>query len=203
MAADAPITCGNCDAEISPAFWRGDDFLRCSRCGQPVSVMVFPALLSGPATGQTGKQRLDQEEASCFFHPDRQAERACDYCGRFVCALCDLDFGQKHICPSCLDAAGENREIAVDIEHRRVCYEEVAFLLAALPLILGFLMWWLWIISGPAAIFVALWSWKRSSKFGSTGTLKRLAAIMLGGAEVFAWILIFRNAWVTFFPYID
>jgi hypothetical protein len=201
LAGDVPISCGNCSAELPPGFWRGEEFLRCSRCGQPVSVTVFPTLLRGPEEGQTGEHRLEGDQAACFFHADRAAVRACDHCGRFVCALCDLDFGRRHACPACLESAEDNKDIPLDIERKRICYEEIAFMLAAVPLILGFCVWWIWIVTGPAAIFTALWFWRRSSKFGSSGTLKRLLAILIGAGEVVVWLLVFLNTWGQLFPY--
>jgi hypothetical protein len=74
-------------------------------------------------------------------------------------------------------------------------------MLAAVPLILGFCVWWIWIVTGPAAIFTALWFWRRSSKFGSSGTLKRLLAILIGAGEVVVWLLVFLNTWGQLFPY--
>jgi hypothetical protein len=198
---DAPIRCGNCRAELPPAHWRGEEFGRCLRCGEPVAVMVFPAILEGPPDGLAGEQRVDESAASCFFHPDRQAVRACDHCGRFVCSLCELDLGSRHLCPTCLENADKDRGIPINLERKRLCHEEIAFLMAAVPLVFGLFMWWLWIVTGPAAVFMALWFWRRSSKFGTTGTLKRLAAIVIGSGQVIAWLVVFASIWEGFVPY--
>jgi hypothetical protein len=38
----------------------------------------------------------------------------CDHCGRFLCALCDLEVAGEHLCPACLsqgkDGSGVSRQ---------------------------------------------------------------------------------------------
>jgi hypothetical protein len=67
-------------------------------------VEVYPALLAPRETKGVGELIVDDKEASCFYHPGKKAEAHCSYCGRFLCALCDVDFDGKHLCSACIQA---------------------------------------------------------------------------------------------------
>src|SRR4051812_32058662 len=82
----------------------GETPCECVRCHQLLRIAVFPTtLLAPPMPTQTGARAMEGD-ATCFFHPTKRAERPCDRCGRFLCTLCDLPVGTRHLCPSCLKA---------------------------------------------------------------------------------------------------
>ena len=70
------------------------------------------------------------EVAACFFHARKRAAVPCDRCGRFLCRLCDLDFGDgRHLCPECL-RAGRGAGGMPELVNERPVRDRVALLLA-------------------------------------------------------------------------
>jgi hypothetical protein len=81
------------------------------------------------------KQIEAAEQASCFYHPTKQAVIDCSHCGRFLCALCDLDLGTSHICPVCLGKGKDEHNL---IEQKQGCtrYDRIVLALAFWPFLL-------------------------------------------------------------------
>jgi hypothetical protein len=132
-------------------------WVACPACRSQLSVTILPALANPPNLVTTSSgTRAVEGEAVCFFHPEKTAAVACERCGRFLCALCDVPFGGKHLCPSCLDSSKMPELVA-----HRFIWGHMAMLMGIVPLVL-FCSIWFWVVTGPAAIFVALWGWKRS-----------------------------------------
>lgn len=131
---------------------------------------------------------VDPSDASCFFHAGKKAAVACETCGRFLCSLCDLEFGGRHICPPCL-AAGRKKGTLGKYDHFRLSWSGVALLIAvALPLAsigltpanLGF---------GIVAVVVALIGLKKPrSLTGRRRIVSFTLAILFGLAETVALI---------------
>ena len=187
------LECPNCRLEIPPEEWRDEQVIRCRACGAPRSTQVFPVLVNGVAPGQPGQPLLEAEHASCFYHATRRAEHACDHCGRFVCSLCDLKVGNLHLCPGCLEEHAEETPGIFALQGQRMLYEEVAFLLAALPLLIGFCVWYIWIVTAPAAIATAVWSWRKPGKLMGRPKVKRIFAIALALLQIVLWVIIIRR----------
>ena len=107
---------------------------RCPVCRDGIELEVFPALFAGPRIGRPGEPLVDASEASCFFHAEKRAAVACESCGRFLCALCDLEVDGRHICPSCL-AAGRKKGAMTGLDQFRLSWAGIALLMAiVLPL---------------------------------------------------------------------
>jgi hypothetical protein len=98
-------------------------------------------------------------EAACFFHGEKRAERSCERCGRFICALCDMPLGDKHVCPKCLDSSKMPELIPskfVGGYFSMLCgLVPVIFF----PIFLG--CFYLLPVTGGAAIGFGLWSWRK------------------------------------------
>ena len=146
------VVCGACSARIPPTNWNQDYGLPCPMCAREVAVTVFPVALRPPA-GVAAQRVLTGQEASCFNHAANRAIAACDACGRFLCALCDIEAGAGHICPACFD----RKETAA--LHGRVNYDSIALALVSLPMLLC----WLPVITTPAALFFAFRFWSAPS----------------------------------------
>jgi hypothetical protein len=131
------------------------DEVICPVCRSGLVIRLMPAFAQPPETISTASgERALEGEAVCFFHPEKRATVACERCGRFLCALCDVPFGGKHLCPSCLDVTK-----LPELVNRRVVWGHLAATLGILPLVL-FCFYPLYFVTGPAAIFIALWKWK-------------------------------------------
>src|SRR5580658_8979442 len=97
------LTCPSCKVALPPSLYNTPDLYPCPACSIPIRIEVFPALSAPQAVGQSGETILVEGESSCFYHPAKRAVVACESCGRFLCALCDLDLNGQHLCPGCLD----------------------------------------------------------------------------------------------------
>ena len=192
------IRCPQCALALEPAGFAGGALVECPACRSQLAAVFFPAYENPPAPVSTaaGERALDGE-AACFFHPEKRAVLACAGCGRFLCALCDLPLGPRHLCPTCL-GSGKPPELVL----QRTCWSHVALLFGVLPLLAGLVVWVLFIFTGCAAIFCALWGWKKpgglahgprhwAAVVGLLGGLTQLAIV--GGAGFAIWWRINRN----------
>jgi len=153
------ITCGTCDAPVPVEAVNGPVPVPCRQCGAQVEVAAFPALFRVITPGQTGERVLFDDESSCYYHTGKKAVVPCDVCGRFLCALCDIEFNDQHICPSCIEA-GKTKGKMEELENERMRYDRLALGLAALPILFVVPMIYFSIFTAPAAMFVTLRHWK-------------------------------------------
>lgn len=196
-ASARSIRCPQCAVTLDPMLFVGGTWVECPVCRSQLTSAFFPAFENPPpAISSFSGERALEGEAACFFHPEKRAILACESCGRFLCALCDLPFGTRHLCPACLEA----RKPA-ELLNRRMCWSLAALLVGVLPLLISILIWPFLVFTGPIAIFLALWGWRKPGSLvhGS----RHWAAIvgLLGGVIqvsgviafiVFLWSM-FRN----------
>jgi hypothetical protein len=198
MTAGATLSCPKCHLALDPASAAGGAEVACAACRSRLTVRLFPAFTNPPdgVTAATGEHAIEGE-AACFFHPEKRAAISCDRCGRFLCALCDVPFGGKHLCPLCLDASK-----LPDLVNRRVVWGQVAGVVGLLPVLLVplcFPFWFLVFITGPGAIILALWKWNAEGSLvygrrrgmaiaGIIGGLLQLAAVA-GFVWLFIWAI--------------
>ena len=123
----------------------------CNRCDSILEVTVFPALASPVPVHVGPEPKLDGMEGGCFFHPQSRAQQACETCGRFLCALCDLEIQGEHLCPSCLDSGRHKQNIEMLVQ-RRLVPDRAAMALAVYPLVLYPLL----VITAPLSLFYAI-----------------------------------------------
>ena len=132
----------------------------CPQCRARLRGALFPAFWN-PETAAPGlADHAGEGEAVCFFHPENRAALTCDRCGRFLCEVCDMPLGTRHLCPTCL-TSGLGGEKLPELVARRFLWANTALLAGLLPLVFGLFVWPGFIVTGPAAIFCALFGWKR------------------------------------------
>jgi hypothetical protein len=187
MSAVGLLQCPSCKADWPEAAATGGTVV-CGKCARRFSVEVFPALSrTEPRASSEGDVLVAGNEASCFYHAERKAVVPCDACGRFLCTLCDLEIGNVHWCPACLEKGRSSHKVAT-VDSQRISYPDIALLLATLPL----LMWPISLITAPAALFVAIRGWSKPPSL--TGNRKRIRtwlAIVLAVLEIVGWGLLF------------
>src|SRR6187549_347010 len=98
------VRCSRCQALLPVASYRNDEMVPCPSCSSALQVYAFPALFRPVEAGKTGDLVIVDGESSCFYHPEKKAVVTCSYCGRFLCALCDVDFNGEHLCPPCIES---------------------------------------------------------------------------------------------------
>ena len=148
---------------------------------------VFPALVRENRV-ERAQPVVMASEAACLFHPTQRAAVACDQCGCFLCALCDLEFGGRHLCPVCLESAEKGaREEA--LERGRLRHDHVvwAMVLGALLFGCGFLG----PVLGPVAMGYTAWAWRKAPSLTERSRVRMavacVAALGLTGWGVFIW----------------
>ena len=139
--ASGTIACPNCTGKVEPLETE-TGWQRCPYCQERLQFRLWPAIRHNPIA-----VAAIPDQATCFFHPEKAFQACCQRCGRFVCALCDLQLGAEHVCPTCFERGrsdiGSNGGKA-EWRHRDVLYDSIAMVIG-----------WCWIIFWPV-IVVAL-----------------------------------------------
>lgn len=126
------------------------------------------------------------EEASCFYHPEQRAAESCGRCGRFLCALCDLEIGSEHLCPTCFEGGRKSGKLS-QVQNRRTLYDSLALSLAILPMI----VWPLTIITAPLVLFISVYYWKKPLSIIPRTRGRFVWAIIFALLQIAGWIVFF------------
>lgn len=154
----------------------------CTSCGASNQVHLFPA--ASRALPPVQSEAALDGEATCFDHAGKRAVASCRHCGRFVCALCSVEFGEVVWCPSCVAGRAGNAHSA-NLETSRVLYDSIAALIPWLSLIL----WPVTVITGPGTVVFSLLKWNRPLSLVRRSRWRFLVAILGGLAETALWVL--------------
>jgi hypothetical protein len=173
------VACPGCQARLPPDFFNLNHFVGCPSCEATLRIRVFPAL-TRPETAPVAAPILTEGESSCFYHPHKRAVVTCERCGRFLCALCDIEVGDKHRCPSCLSNAGPKQP---ELEKRRTLYDGIALGLATFPI----LLWPFTAITAPAALYFVVRYWRTPVSIFPRTKIRFVIAFLLAGAQVAGW----------------
>lgn len=179
---NSPLQCPKCQASLTEGYLNRPELTPCLSCGAPLQVEVFPALFRQLAPGSAGAVLVVENEASCFYHPQKKAVRPCEACGRFLCALCDCELHGEHFCPACLES-GKRKGKIKRLENERTLYDNIALGLAAYPL----LVFYLTIITAPMALFIAFRHWNAPRSIVHPTRIRLVFAIILASLEVAGW----------------
>jgi hypothetical protein len=138
LTGSGTVACPNCSGDVTPsqthAEWRN-----CPYCEERLQIGAWPVTRTN-----TNATIVTPEQATCFFHPDKAFQACCQRCGRFVCALCDLQLGMQHVCPTCFErgmADSGQADLKAEWRRRDVLYDSIA---AALG--------WGWILVWPIIV---------------------------------------------------
>jgi len=132
------LTCPSCGAALPPHALDAAKEELCPGCRVPLRGQLFPAWWTPPSSPATSERALEGE-AVCFFHPSNRAALPCDVCGRFLCTICDLPMGSRHLCPVCLSNGLGKEKTARNRASAR-------------PLVLGFVLAWRRAVGGILGI---------------------------------------------------
>ncbi len=176
------IRCDSCRTELPPDLWNRPEGVRCPVCRKQAWVSVFPAIRK-QFWGSAADALTAEGEASCYYHPQSRAELACDSCGRFLCKLCDLDVGGRHVCPVCLQQ-GASAQTEKALDQRRVLYDSIVLGLS----ILGPLTFlWPSLITGPLTVVLSVWYWNKPRSIVPRTRIRFILAIVFGLAQCVFW----------------
>jgi hypothetical protein len=145
---------------------------------------MYPAIDRQPETGIINESLTTGSEAGCFHHPDKKALSHCAVCGRFLCALCDLEINDQHLCAACL-AIGQKKNTILNLENHRILYDKIALFLSIVPF--TFILWFFSIITIPATIFVVIRYWKTPCSITSGSKLRFVLAFIFVSIQIVGW----------------
>jgi len=192
------IACGRCGTPGTVPLSAEETSTTCGRCGVNTRVLAFPALLREDTPEQTGS-RIVADESACFYHANKPARVVCDGCGRFLCALCDIDYRGRHVCASCLES-GRAETDGDTFRSRYIHYDTAALAVALFPVVLPF-FWFFSVISAPVAIFLAIYFWREpmSALPRVRVRWRALLAIALGALQLSLWVGLIGTVLAGFF----
>jgi hypothetical protein len=162
----------------------------CPACSVLLQVEVFPALLRPIESGITGEAILVDGEASCFYHPQKRASTPCTSCGRFLCALCDVELNGRHMCPVCLDT-GQKKGKLTELESKRTLFDSAALTLSLVPLI----VWPFTFLTAPGTIVLAIYAWNKPSSVVPRTRVRIYLALFIALLQIAGWVVFL---WVVF-----
>lgn len=171
------LKCPACTEPLRMEQYNGSSI--CSGCSAPIQSVAFPALAR---VGEVVRpeQVSDEGEASCFYHPEKQAIVSCAHCGRFLCALCDLEVTRQHLCPACL-SQGKDRHGVSRKNKGYLRYDMVALALAFWPLLLFAP---LFVLGAPLALYVTIKYYKRPVSIVPVGRWRFWLASLLAVGQL-------------------
>ncbi len=162
--------------------------MTCPHCAALVEAYFFPGFFRPMQAGVAATALVDHTEASCFYHPAKQAVHVCDGCGRMICALCNIDMGEEHLCPTCI-SSGKKKGKITTLEDTRTRYDSIAMSLA----IFGLLFYIVSIILAPAAIYIAIRHWNSPGSLLGVSRTRFVIAILIASATLLIWIAVFGS----------
>jgi len=183
MAA-ASFECPKCHTELEASPEPAQLECTCPKCDSQLLAWFFSPLFRSRAVGASATSLIDQSEASCFYHPQKQAAQVCDGCGRLICSLCSVELGAEHLCPSCI-SAGRRKGKITSLEGSRTCYDRIAMSLA----IVGILFYAFSIVLAPIAIYVAIRHWNSPGSLLGVSKNRYVIAIIIASLELTGWLI--------------
>ena len=185
MTVQTLLTCPKCHRQLPSDLANVPEMGHCPACNTALHLSVFPALYQPLTAGSMGDKVVLDNEASCFYHPQRKAVIPCDSCGRFLCALCDIELQDQHLCSNCLES-GKKKGTFKHLDNQRMLYDTIALRLAVYPLVL-FFFWFFTIITAPIAIIVSIRYWNAPSSLLPRTKARFIIAILLAGIQIAVW----------------
>jgi hypothetical protein len=182
------LACSRCGGVLAAGEPGVATLTQCPNCGAEAQVTVFPALRRAAALGQAPQLILEDGKAACFYHPQKLAVVPCDACGRFLCALCDVELHGGHFCPACLEAGRQKGRLPT-LEPGRTRYDQIArsmVLVSLVPPLCLFLPW----VTAPLTVGLVLWKWRAPPSLVSNSRRRMAVSAALAVLE-FAGVALF------------
>jgi hypothetical protein len=158
------------------------ELVSCAGCGVKLHADVYPAFFRPLTPGRDGEVLVIENEAGCFYHPQKKAVLPCEGCGRFLCALCDCELHGQHFCPACLQS-GQKRGKIKQLEQERTLYDNIALSLAVYPL----LIFYFTLVTAPTALIIAIRYWNAPRSIVHRTKARLVLAISIAGLELVGW----------------
>jgi hypothetical protein len=181
------LTCPACGTVLEPHGVNHAQEALCGRCRTVWRGLVFPAVTAPPPISGERSERALDGEAVCYFHPSNRAVLTCDSCGRFLCTICDMPVGSRHLCATCLSKSLGRQQIQ-ELIPWRFLWARATFWLGLVPLLVAIVCWPALLVTGGATVILGLVGWKRSgSLVRGPQTWLMVLGILLGLLQIAIW----------------
>lgn len=184
---NSPVCCTKCKAGLPDELLNSVEASFCPNCDAELQIEIFPALFRTLEVGRAGERILVDGESSCFYHPQKKAVIPCEVCGRFLCALCDVELDGRHLCPGCLES-GKKKGQLKQLENQRVLYDRMALILATIPLLLFF---WPSLLGAPAALWIVIRHRNDPPTIRGGSKVRFWIAAVLAVLQIIGWGVLF------------
>jgi hypothetical protein len=191
MTAGPALPCPKCKRPLQEISWHDAGSGRCERCRTDFSFIGFPALTAEPAR-IVPQAVLVSDHSTCFYHSENQAELVCESCGRFLCAVCAIEFVGRRVCPNCVARSKEQDVQAIE---QRTLYGGIALGTALLP-VLSIVFWPFTLFTAPTALGFVIFGWRRPRSLVNEGRTKLVIAGVLALLEIGGWVTVGLFAWL-------
>ena len=184
------LICDRCRTVLTGGLVNTPEPVACPGCHAPLLARVFPAFSRAGTGGHASESVVSDEDASCFYHPRKKAVVPCVRCGRFLCALCDLELDGRHLCPGCVEA-GRAADGQAALQNgvwlgNRTLHDKLALLLAVVPLFPLFLAFTM--LTAPVALFLVIRYWNEPRQRPMPqGRARLIVAGMLALGQIGFW----------------
>lgn len=178
------LRCTQCSASLPLAVYNAEQPVACPACQSQTRALVFPAFLQR-LESVSAETISDDTEGSCFYHPAKKATLTCESCGRFICALCEVEIGGARLCPQCMDS-GQRKGKLTSLERSRTLYDRIALVTALLPI----LTIWFTVFTAPAALYLCLRHRKAPRSLVRPGRWKWWLALIASSLQILAWVTV-------------
>ncbi len=149
------LGCARCNTPFDLSRFTEYRAISCPKCRRVHDLYLYPAYIRETLPVAKGEAVLLESEASCFHHPDKRAVVSCENCGRFLCDLCRVEFEERKLCLSCFEVQRKEGG-ASKLQKRRIVWDNIAFALAVVPL----LIWFITFITAPIVLYITIKYWK-------------------------------------------
>ncbi len=187
----ALLQCDKCQTPLPGAVVNTLTPVACPACGTALILQVFPAFLRPATRGRSSEVLASQEDAGCFYHPHKKAVVPCEDCGRFLCALCDLEIDNRHVCPACVEVARQAGR-GLRTGGRRTLHDQVALAVLLGGMALGtFTVGVTTMISAPVALFMVIRYWNEPARSPVPRGRGRLVVTgLLALSQIVGWLFV-------------
>lgn len=150
----------------------------CPGCYKDLTIEIFPALFRERATIDSGTLALTEGEACCYEHATKRAVAVCNHCGKFLCALCEVDVDNAIWCPGCLQLDQPDSRLKT-LETHRTLYDSIALGLSTWTALLFYLS----IFTAPMVAYLAIRHWKTPSSIIPRNKWRFIVALIIASLQ--------------------
>ncbi len=180
------VKCSSCKKTLDKDHFNTSKFYRCPLCSTMEDVRVFPALYKDLSKQTVKEELVIDDEAGCFYHPEKKAATPCSGCGRFLCELCNVEMGNSNYCLSCLEKSQKKNDVNT-IEKSRTLYDRMALFMALAPFTL--ILYFVTIITAPVSLFISIRYWNKPMSILPRTKYRFIIAFIVSLGEIIAMIV--------------